>query len=88
MGYETIDVKPLAGSLGMPYRRFALANWTGAVLWAGVTTAVVVALGAAAEQVLGRISTGGLVAIAVVAVAAVVLLRLRSRRRQRQSDGG
>ena len=81
---------PLAGSLGMPYRRFALANWTGAALWAGATTAVVVALGAAAEQLLSRISTGGLVAIAVVAVAAVVVLRVRSgrRRRQRQSEGG
>ncbi|MEI4272337.1 DedA family protein [Klenkia sp. LSe6-5] len=81
---------PLAGSLGMPYRRFALANWTGAALWAGVTTAVVVALGAAAEKLLGRISTGGLVAIAVVAVAAVVVLRVRARRRrrQRQSGGG
>ncbi|SCX47450.1 membrane protein DedA, SNARE-associated domain [Klenkia marina] len=81
---------PLAGSLGMPYRRFAVANWSGAVLWAGATTAVVVALGAAAEELLGRISTGGLVAIAAVAVVAVVVLRVRVRRRrlQRQSDGG
>ncbi|MCO7218770.1 DedA family protein [Klenkia sp. PcliD-1-E] len=79
---------PLAGSLGMPYRTFAVANWTGAVVWAGVTTAVVVALGAAAEQLLGRVSTGGLVAVAVLAVGAVVLVRVRSRRRQRQSEGG
>jgi len=57
-------------------------------VWAGVTTAVVVALGAAAEQVLGRVSTGGLVAVAVLAVAGFVLLRVRSRRRQRQSEGG
>jgi membrane protein DedA with SNARE-associated domain len=79
---------PLAGSLGMRYRTFAIANWTGAVLWAGVTTAVVVALGAAAEQLLGRVSTGGLVAVAVLAVGAFVLVRVRSRRRQRQSEGG
>ncbi|SDG08412.1 DedA family protein [Klenkia brasiliensis] len=79
---------PLAGSLGMRYRTFAVANWTGAVLWAGVTTAVVVALGAAAEQLLGRVSTGGLVAVAVLAVGGFVLVRVRSRRRQRQSEGG
>ncbi len=79
---------PLAGSLGMRYRTFAIANWTGAVLWAAVTTAVVVALGAAAEQLLGRVSTGGLVAVAVLAVGGFVLVRVRSRRRQRQSEGG
>ncbi|SDO35948.1 membrane protein DedA, SNARE-associated domain [Klenkia soli] len=79
---------PLAGSLGMPYRRFAIANWAGAALWAGVTTAVVVALGAAAEKLLGNISTGGLVAVVVLALGAVVALRVRRRRRQRQSDGG
>lgn len=79
---------PLAGSLRMPYRTFAVANWTGAAVWAGVTTAVVVALGAAAEQVLGRVSTGGLLAVAALAVGAFVLVRVRSRRRQRQSEGG
>ncbi len=93
---------PLAGSLHMPYRRFAVANWTGAAVWAGLTTAVVVALGEAAERLLANVSWAGAAAIVVVALATVVVVRRRARRRrattapgagsaeggQRQSDGG
>lgn len=87
---------PLAGSLAMPYRRFALANWAGAAVWAGVTTAVVVALGAAAERLLANLSWGGAVAVVLLAGGVVLGVRLRARRRgasaagggQRQSEGG
>lgn len=74
---------PLAGSLEMPYRRFALANWTGAAVWAGLTTAVVVALGAAAERLLAGVSWGGAAALVVLAVVVVLAVRIRSRRPRR-----
>ncbi len=40
----------------MPYGKFLAANATGAVFWAGGTTAVVYYLGLAAEKWLSRFS--------------------------------
>ncbi|WP_456600314.1 DedA family protein [Blastococcus sp. SYSU DS0616] len=68
---------PLAGSLGMPYRTFALANWTGAFVWAGVTTAVVYLLGEAAEALLRDFAWGGAILLVVLAVALVLVVRRR-----------
>lgn len=70
---------PLAGALKMPYPRFLAANASGAVLWAGGTTAVVYYLGLAAERWLARFSWVALVIAVVVGVAGTLLLRERTR---------
>ncbi len=70
---------PLAGALKMPYPRFLAANASGAVLWAGGTTAVVYYLGLAAEHWLARFSWVALVVAVVVGVAGTLLLRERTR---------
>ncbi len=70
---------PLAGALKMPYPRFLVANASGAVLWAGGTTAVVYYLGLAAEHWLARFSWVALVVAVLVGVAGTLLLRERTR---------
>lgn len=70
---------PLAGALKMPYPRFLVANASGAVLWAGGTTAVVYYLGLAAERWLARFSWIALVVAVLVGVAGTLLLRERTR---------
>ena len=70
---------PLAGALKMPYPRFLAANASGAVLWAGGTTAVVYFLGLAAERWLARFSWVALVLAVLVGVAMTLLLRERTR---------
>lgn len=57
---------PLAGALGMHYRRFLVANVLGGICWAAGTTFAVYLLGIAAERWLQRFSWVGL-AVAVVA---------------------
>ena len=69
---------PLAGALKMPYRKFLVANATGAILWAGGTTAVVYYLGMAAEKWLSRFSWVALVAAVVIGVAFTLVMRERT----------
>src|SRR3954454_25023014 len=71
---------PLAGALKMPYGRFLAANATGALCWAGGTTAVVYFLGLAAERWLSRFSWVALVLAAVIGIIATLLMRERTRR--------
>ena len=71
---------PLAGALKMPYRRFLVANATGAVFWAGGTTAVVYYLGLAAERWMSRFSWVALVVAVVVGVAVTLVMRERTGR--------
>ena len=52
---------PLAGALRMRYPYFLAANASGAICWAGGTTAVVYFLGLAAEKWLSRFSWVALV---------------------------
>ncbi|WP_145740200.1 DedA family protein [Saccharopolyspora dendranthemae] len=52
---------PLAGSLGMPYRKFLFANATGGIAWAGLVTALSYAFGLVAGQWFHRFSWIGLV---------------------------
>ena len=70
---------PLAGALRMRYGRFLAANATGAVCWAGGTTAVVYYLGLAAERWLARFSWVALVIAIIVGVGMTLLLRERTR---------
>jgi membrane protein DedA with SNARE-associated domain len=69
---------PLAGALKMPYRHFVIANATGAVFWAGGTTAVVYYLGLAAEKWLSRFSWVALVAAVVIGVIFTLVMKDRT----------
>lgn len=71
---------PLAGALKMPYRYFLAANATGAVFWAGGTTAVVYFLGLAAEKWLSRFSWVALVAAVVIGVIFTLVMKDRTSR--------
>jgi membrane protein DedA with SNARE-associated domain len=71
---------PLAGALRMRYARFLAANASGAVCWAGGTTAVVYYAGIAAERWLSRFSWIALVVAVVIGVAMTLLLRERTAR--------
>ena len=69
---------PLAGALKMPYGKFLAANATGAVFWAGGTTAVVYYLGLAAEKWLSRFSWVALVLAVVIGVVFTLVMKERT----------
>ncbi|WP_406816159.1 DedA family protein [Mycobacterium sp. M23085] len=71
---------PLAGALKMHYRRFLAANVSGAICWAGGTTALVYFAGIAAERWLERFSWIGLAIAVVAGLTAAMLLRERTSR--------
>ncbi len=71
---------PLAGALNMRYSRFLAANVSGALCWAGGTTAVVFYAGVAAERWLSRFSWIALALAVAGGVAAAFLLRERTSR--------
>jgi len=71
---------PLAGALKMRYARFLLANVSGALCWAGGTTALVYYAGMAAERWLTRFSWIALLLAVVCGVIAAILLRERTSR--------
>lgn len=71
---------PLAGALKMHYPRFLAANVSGAICWAGGTTALVYFAGMAAERWLERFSWIALVIAIVCGAVAAVLLRERTSR--------
>jgi len=71
---------PLAGALKMHYRRFLAANVSGAICWAGGTTALVYFAGMAAERWLERFSWIALVIAIVAGLIAAILLRERTSR--------
>ena len=71
---------PLAGALKMRYPHFLAANATGALFWAGGTTAVVYYLGLAAEKWLSRFSWIALVVAIVIGVIATLILKERTAR--------
>ncbi|GAA4853041.1 DedA family protein [Actinomycetospora corticicola] len=68
---------PLAGVLGMPYRRFLAANVLGGLLWTVGTTTAVYFLGIVAEQWLQRFSYLGLAVALVVGLLAARVVRRR-----------
>lgn len=71
---------PLAGALKMHYPRFLTANVSGAICWAGGTTALVYYAGVAAERWMQRFSWVALVVAIVVGGIAAILLRERTAR--------
>jgi len=71
---------PLAGALKMHYPRFLAANVSGAVCWAGGTTALVYFAGMAAERWMERFSWIALVIAVILGATAAILLRERTSR--------
>ncbi len=70
---------PLAGALRMRYPYFLGANASGAICWAGGTTAVVYFLGLAAEKWLARFSWVALVIAVALGIGMTLLLKDRTR---------
>jgi membrane protein DedA with SNARE-associated domain len=71
---------PLAGALKMRYPRFLTANISGAICWAGGTTALIYYAGVAAERWLARFSWIALVVAVVCGAIVAVLVRERTSR--------
>ncbi|BBX60842.1 putative membrane protein [Mycobacterium saskatchewanense] len=71
---------PLAGALNMHYPRFLAANVSGAICWAGGTTALVYFAGMAAERWMERFSWVALVVAIVFGLIAAFALRERTAR--------
>ncbi|HZU46192.1 MAG TPA: DedA family protein [Mycobacterium sp.] len=71
---------PLAGALKMRYPRFLVANVSGAICWAGGTTALIYFAGVAAERWLTRFSWIALVVAVVAGAIAAALFRERTAR--------
>jgi membrane protein DedA with SNARE-associated domain len=71
---------PLAGALKMRYPRFLMANVSGAVCWAGGTTALVYFAGVAAERWLSRFSWIAFLVAVVGGGVVAILLRKRTAR--------
>jgi membrane protein DedA with SNARE-associated domain len=71
---------PLAGALKMHYPRFLAANVSGAICWAGGTTALVYYAGMAAERWMERFSWVALVVAIVFSLIAAFALRERTSR--------
>jgi membrane protein DedA with SNARE-associated domain len=78
---------PLAGALKMRYPRFLTANISGAICWAGGTTALIYYAGMAAERWLARFSWIALVVAVVCGVTIAVLLRERTSRAIAELEG-
>lgn len=69
---------PLAGALRMRYPHFLAANASGAICWAGGTTALVYFLGLAAEKWLARFSWVALVIAVIAGIGMTLLLKDRT----------
>ena len=72
----------LAGTTRMPWRRFALANAAGGIVWATLMGLLGYGLGASVTGPLGYI---GLALAAVIVVAGVIVLRRNEQRWEREA---
>jgi membrane protein DedA with SNARE-associated domain len=72
----------LAGTTRMPWRRFALANAAGGIVWATLMGLLGYGLGASVTGPLGYI---GLALAAVIVVTGVIVLRLNEQRWEREA---
>lgn len=69
----------LAGLSGMPYRRFALWNITGGVLWGSLFVTLGYLAGNLYDEVARTAGSAAAVVVAAVAVAVLVTWRIRRR---------
>jgi membrane-associated protein len=70
----------LAGLSGMPYRRFALWNITGGVLWGNLFVTLGFLAGNLYDEVARTAGSAAAVVVAAVAVAVLVIWRIRRHR--------
>ncbi|MBB5154073.1 DedA family protein [Saccharopolyspora phatthalungensis] len=76
---------PLAGILGMKYRKFLLANATGGIAWAGTVTTLSYVFGLVAGQWFHRFSW---VALLVTVVLGWLIVHVVRRRAERAEEAG
>jgi membrane-associated protein len=76
----------LAGLSGMPYRRFALWNITGGVLWGSLFVTLGYLAGNLYDEVARTAGSAAAVVVAVVAVAVLVTWRIRRHRQATAAD--
>jgi membrane protein DedA with SNARE-associated domain len=69
---------PLSGALGMPYRRFLIANAAGGIVWAGGLTAAIYFLGEVADKWFGRFSWIALVAAVLGGIIVGLVIKRRT----------
>ncbi len=76
---------PLAGVLRMPWKRFAIANASGATVWVTVIALVGYAFGSKFDSLVGFFKTADLAILAgVIAIAWYIWHRQKKRFRQRE----
>lgn len=73
----------IAGTVGMPWRRFMVFNVIGAALWAGVWAGLGYAAGAHIGTIYAAVARSQLLALAVLGALAAVLLARHLLRRRR-----
>ncbi|WP_190819484.1 DedA family protein [Saccharopolyspora pogona] len=71
---------PLAGILGMRYRKFLIANATGGIAWAGTVTTLAYVFGVVAGQWFHRFSWVALIVTVVVGWLIVHVVRRRAEK--------
>ncbi|MEU5853608.1 DedA family protein [Saccharopolyspora shandongensis] len=71
---------PLAGILGMPYRKFLIANATGGIAWAGTVTTLAYIFGVVAGQWFHRFSWVALLVTVVLGWLIVHVVRRRAEK--------
>jgi membrane protein DedA with SNARE-associated domain len=76
----------LAGTVGMPYRRFLAWNAAGGLVWGVSVTMLGYAAGASYRQIENYAGTFSELILVTIAAAAL-LWGVRSRRQQRVNDG-
>jgi membrane protein DedA with SNARE-associated domain len=81
-----ITAGPLAGASKMPYRKFLLANATGAVTWATVMGTLAFYLGKPVAAVLGSLGGWALLIFVALVVARFALVRFLPHLRRRVSS--
>jgi membrane protein DedA with SNARE-associated domain len=77
---------PLAGALRVPYRRFLLANASGGLVWAFVTTYAVFVAGKAAEHWLNGFSWVALAVAVLAGIGTTLYLKRRAGRAEAATD--
>jgi rhodanese-related sulfurtransferase len=82
----SVIAPPMAGALGMPWRRFLLWDACGAFLWTGLYLALGAAFSTQIHEVLAALADAGAKAAAGIALVVTVVLLVRWLRRRAALD--
>jgi membrane protein DedA with SNARE-associated domain len=83
-----IFMGPLAGMHHMGWRRFVVANATGAVLWVSAVVAVGLLIGSNLDRAITLVTRAGYAGLAVAALVVVAAATRHVRRRRRERAEG